>query len=1097
MRRPFFYQKFVPLLATMLFLVLAYTAPAQSCEKLQSSQIHVTDALCEGGGAIEITGLSEGQYTILTGPGIEGQIRHNDNNYIKLNQGTFDLLLYCPGSTTPTEHSVTIADKYSPLQLSLTSMMDCPGQGTISAAASQGYNLGGAGVNYQFAMWKSNLGAANRPDADLTYGSVVSWSNLAEGTYYVRVKDNCDNFITETVVITPKSPRVSIDPNRADWKCLDDGGRKLVVGGVLVDYNRTAANGMKSPESFPGAFSFSVYAYKSGETCSTSADGGTLVVDNRPITNVASMEFTLDPDVTGYKIVVSSACEGIIDTDCYQVPPAPAINLSTVVTSNCDNTARLEIKIVLSKYITTLSEGTLTITSGNPLFTTITVSAPSASNVIDNLNPAYAPYTITYTDKCGLISVITWDGSFGAAKLTASYITNCRDFGSVDVTLAFSGDVRGLSDADTKFELWDMSNPSAPSLVATITGLTDLVARTVLFVNIPAGKKYKVKVVPQSTGCASTELDLDIPANVGFNVTEGSVKVVYNCPTGNTVTFSGYSTNVNGYSSFYTITPGGSRISGPTLSNLAPGDYTFEYQIASYSGSCNVKLTGAFTITPPPAKPVITKLVAVTCQDEGGAPKTTGSAYISYEGNGPFIIEYKMESAPTYVIAASNVSATNYTLENLQASTAYVVRITDKCGNAVTQRAAIKPLTPFLITNKFEPCVNQPYTLSGVEIDFATYAWTKEGDPSFSSNAREVSFDSYSAANDGTYILTVTLPNNCVVTKTTITLTSDNCGQPFPLGSIGDYTWLDKNKDGKQDQDELALAGVTVSLEVYVGGPDGDMADNRNWTSIPGKPAQITDNMGKYLFNELPAGIYRVLFLAPSGYSLTTTGTEENSADDSNADKNTGMSQPITIVVDGVESGDIRRDNPTIDAGFIPISVLPVNLVEFKARLNGENAAILTWSTIAEVNSSYFQVEKSGDGKNWLAIGKVNSAGNSGGLKTYRFEDGNLLRGIGYYRLKMVDRDETYAYSRIANVELGGVDKLIIYPNPAKDYLYLKSAQEIDSSELISVSGKSVYKAASLSSDQKLSLPDLKPGIYILKVQYKSGQTEVRKIVVQ
>ncbi len=114
--------------------------------------------------------------------------------------------------------------------------------------------------------------------------------------------------------------------------------------------------------------------------------------------------------------------------------------------------------------------------------------------------------------------------------------------------------------------------------------------------------------------------------------------------------------------------------------------------------------------------------------------------------------------------------------------------------------------------------------------------------------------------------------------------------------SLGDYVWLDTNKDGLQDADEQGVAGVTVTLIDQNG---------------RGVATQQTDADGKYLFDDLDPGSYQVVFERPEGYTFTTRDAEANTqgARDSDADLATGRSGLIDL-----EAGDHIR---TIDAGLI------------------------------------------------------------------------------------------------------------------------------------------------------------------------------------
>lgn len=78
----------------------------------------------------------------------------------------------------------------------------------------------------------------------------------------------------------------------------------------------------------------------------------------------------------------------------------------------------------------------------------------------------------------------------------------------------------------------------------------------------------------------------------------------------------------------------------------------------------------------------------------------------------------------------------------------------------------------------------------------------------------------------------------------------------IPLGTIGDFVWLDTNGDGLQNGGEPGIAGLTVTL-IY---PDGSTVST------------VTDQQGRYLFEDLPPGEYTVEVEIPTGYVPTLEG---------------------------------------------------------------------------------------------------------------------------------------------------------------------------------------------------------------------------------
>ena len=111
---------------------------------------------------------------------------------------------------------------------------------------------------------------------------------------------------------------------------------------------------------------------------------------------------------------------------------------------------------------------------------------------------------------------------------------------------------------------------------------------------------------------------------------------------------------------------------------------------------------------------------------------------------------------------------------------------------------------------------------------------------------------------------------------------------------------------------------------------------------------------------------------------------------------------------------------------------LPVTLSSFTAKAeNGKG--MLNWQTNTEKEAKNFLIEKSLDNVSFQSIATVAAKGTSSELTQYAFTDINLATGKSYYRLKMVDIDGQFTYSKTVMVQQSskGSIALSIYPNPA------------------------------------------------------------------
>ena len=118
-------------------------------------------------------------------------------------------------------------------------------------------------------------------------------------------------------------------------------------------------------------------------------------------------------------------------------------------------------------------------------------------------------------------------------------------------------------------------------------------------------------------------------------------------------------------------------------------------------------------------------------------------------------------------------------------------------------------------------------------------------------------------------------------------------------------------------------------------------------------------------------------------------------------------------------------------------STLPVSLLSFNARYISTNNApkvLCSWETAQEINFSHFIVERSADGIHYSGIGNVTASGDASASHQYGFTDYSPLAGKAYYRLKQVDRDGAYTYSKVVII-LGQTDGMgvMLYPNPVKN----------------------------------------------------------------
>lgn len=159
--------------------------------------------------------------------------------------------------------------------------------------------------------------------------------------------------------------------------------------------------------------------------------------------------------------------------------------------------------------------------------------------------------------------------------------------------------------------------------------------------------------------------------------------------------------------------------------------------------------------------------------------------------------------------------------------------------------------------------------------------------------------------------------------------------------------------------------------------------------------------------------------------------------------------------------------------------------------------ALLKWTTASESNSEQFEIQRSLNGKQWIAIGFIQAAGESSQLASYSFLDAQPAAGSNLYRLKMVDKDQSSAYSPVREITFVGSAQIRVFPNPVSSTLFIDGGQTgtIQQTAIYNLMGQRVYQSQAADS-QSVNVQHFAAGIYIVKTVLKDGSSTENKIVI-
>lgn len=177
---------------------------------------------------------------------------------------------------------------------------------------------------------------------------------------------------------------------------------------------------------------------------------------------------------------------------------------------------------------------------------------------------------------------------------------------------------------------------------------------------------------------------------------------------------------------------------------------------------------------------------------------------------------------------------------------------------------------------------------------------------------------------------------------------------------------------------------------------------------------------------------------------------------------------------------------------------LPVDLTEFNARLSG-NTVLLTWKIERADGFNHFEIERNINGS-FIKVGEVRWIA---GQDNYSFtDDAAAYSGKVLYRLKMVDDNNVYKYSKVVTVNLPGINSIaLVYPNPASNRITISFRRPVSSNAMVSIfdaSGKNV-SSSTLQRGQlnyQVNVQNLVGGMYLLKC-VKDGEVSYSKFLIQ
>ncbi|MEO5648391.1 MAG: T9SS type A sorting domain-containing protein [Ginsengibacter sp.] len=179
---------------------------------------------------------------------------------------------------------------------------------------------------------------------------------------------------------------------------------------------------------------------------------------------------------------------------------------------------------------------------------------------------------------------------------------------------------------------------------------------------------------------------------------------------------------------------------------------------------------------------------------------------------------------------------------------------------------------------------------------------------------------------------------------------------------------------------------------------------------------------------------------------------------------------------------------------------MPVVLKEFNVQRKGVNLVSVTWTTAQEINSDRFEIQRSSNNSSFETVGTVSSKNSNSSLtQFYAFSDQNNLNEVIFYRIKMIDKDNTFKFSPIKTVKgSSGISDFTVFPNPSTGNARITITDLSEPSKVVIFdnSGR-LIKQMDFNNSNSIDINNLQKGGYIIKVTgEKTGASSVKKLTV-
>lgn len=164
--------------------------------------------------------------------------------------------------------------------------------------------------------------------------------------------------------------------------------------------------------------------------------------------------------------------------------------------------------------------------------------------------------------------------------------------------------------------------------------------------------------------------------------------------------------------------------------------------------------------------------------------------------------------------------------------------------------------------------------------------------------------------------------------------------------------------------------------------------------------------------------------------------------------------------------------------------------------IRNNNDISVNWSTRSEQAVSHFQVERSADGRQWLAVGNVVDARNIGGEQNYSAVDRGAPAHRLYYRIRQQDFDGRITYSAVVTAAAIGESLSInVFPNPASGSFRLTGVDVLNIQKVEVFDTRGALVLSFSKAQNEYDIRSVASGVYHVRIQTRNGDTQNQQLI--